>query len=86
MDEYDDCDFFEDDIEEDTHDEPEPEDPEDTCDGWCFGDDIEDFAIIGGVIGYLEEEIEEKKRRQREMEEELERGNQIKNNPEHEIE
>lgn len=36
-----------------------------------FFDDfeIEDFAIIGGIFGYLEEEIEEKKRIENENEE-----------------
>ena len=35
--------------------------------------DTADFAIIGGAIGYLEEEIEEKKRLEREMKKEQER-------------
>ena len=35
--------------------------------------DTADFAIIGGVIGYLEEEIEERKRLEREMEKEQKR-------------
>ena len=30
--------------------------------------DIEDFAIIGGTIGYIEEEAEERERRRREEE------------------
>ena len=43
------------------------------CDGWCFGDDLADFAILGGAIGYLEEEIQERKRLEREMKKEQER-------------
>ena len=40
----------------------------------CFDDffddlEIEDFAIIGGMVGYFEEEAEEKKRIEKEMEE-----------------
>ena len=31
--------------------------------------DLEDFAFIGGTIGYLEEEMNEKKRIEKEMEE-----------------
>ena len=35
----------------------------------CFDDlDIEDFAIIGGAVGYFEEEVAEKKRIEREQE------------------
>jgi len=45
----------------------------DECDGWCLGDDLADFAIVGGVIGYLEEEMEERKRLEREMKKEQER-------------
>ena len=38
----------------------------------CFDDffddlEIEDFAIIGGVVGYFEEETEERKRIEREQ-------------------
>ena len=38
-----------------------------------FFDDleIEDFAIIGGAIGYIEEEAEERERQRREDEEDL---------------
>ena len=43
------------------------------CEGWCFGDDLADFAILGGAIGYLEEEIQERKRLEREMEKAQER-------------
>jgi len=43
------------------------------CDGWCFGDDLADFAIVGGAIGYLEEEIQERKRLEREMKKAQER-------------
>lgn len=41
-----------------------------------FFDDLEaeDFAIIGGMVGYLEEEIEERKQ----IENEIEEGEQIK--------
>ena len=46
--------------------------PGDTCEGWCFGDDLADFAIVGGIIGYLEEEIEERKKLEREMEKDQE--------------
>jgi len=45
----------------------------DECDGWCLGDDLADFAIVGGAIGYLEEEIEERKRLERERKKEQER-------------
>ena len=45
----------------------------DECDGWCLGGDLADFAIVGGAIGYLEEEIEERKRLEREMKKEQER-------------
>jgi hypothetical protein len=55
------------------------------CEGWCFGDDTADFAILGGFIGYLEEEIEERKRREREMEAELEDEGEIKEVSEDEI-
>ena len=40
----------------------------------CFDDDffddieLEDFAIIGGMVGYFEEEVEEKKRIEQEQE------------------
>ena len=75
------CDFddfydegFEDDLGEDFSEDFSEEcrggiedDSEQECDAWCFGDDLADFAIVGGVIGYLEEEIEERKRREREM-------------------
>jgi hypothetical protein len=45
----------------------------DECDGWCLGDDLADFAIVGGAIGYLEEEMEERKRLERERKKEQER-------------
>jgi len=42
------------------------------CEGfWDL--DTADFAIIGGVIGYLEEEIEERKRLERELKKETEK-------------
>jgi len=67
-------DFFDDGFEEDFGDDFS-DDPGgsiqgesgDGCEEWCFGDDLADFAIIGGAIGYLEEEIEERKRLEREM-------------------
>jgi len=48
-------------------------DSQDECDGWCLGDDLADFAIVGGAIGYLEEEMEERKRLERERKKEQER-------------
>ena len=45
----------------------------DEYEGWCFGDDLADFAILGGFIGYLEEEMEERKKREREMKKEQDR-------------
>lgn len=35
-----------------------------------FDLEVEDFAIIGGTIGYFEEEVVEKKRIEKEIEEE----------------
>ena len=43
------------------------------CEGFCFGDDLADFAILGGFIGYLEEEIKERKRLEREKKKEQDR-------------
>jgi len=37
----------------------------DGCDAFCLGDGIEDFALVGGAIGYLEEEITERRRLER---------------------
>jgi hypothetical protein len=70
-------DFFDDGFEDDFGDEFSDhlqnginDEPKEGCDGWCFGDDLADFAIVGGVIGYMEEEIEERKRLEREMKKE----------------
>jgi len=41
-----------------------------------FGD-LEDFAWVGGVLGMIEEEIEEDKRFEREMENEIESTNAL---------
>ena len=49
------------------------DDSSEECEGWCFGNDLADFAIIGGAIGYLEEELQEKKRIDREIKKEQER-------------
>jgi hypothetical protein len=74
MDDFDDFydDGFDDDFAEDFSDDLPggiEEESGDTCEGfWDL--DTADFAIIGGVIGYLEEEIEERKRIEREMEKE----------------
>jgi hypothetical protein len=40
-------------------------------DGWDL--DTGDFAILGGIFGYAEEECEEQKRLEREMEKDQER-------------
>ena len=37
----------------------------DGCDAFCLGDGIEVFALVGGAIGYLEEEITERRRLER---------------------
>jgi hypothetical protein len=72
MDDFDD--FYDDGFEEDFMDDFSEDsgggfqdEPANECEGWCFGDDLEDFAILGGFIGYLEEEIEERKRLEREL-------------------
>jgi len=46
-----------------------------------FGDDfgVEDFAWIGGAVGCLEEEMNERIRIEREMEKELEDENEFTN-------
>ena len=89
------CDFddfyddgFEGDFMEDFPEDPgggSQDEPGNECDGWCLGDDTADFAILGGFIGYLEEEIEERKRLEREMERKLEDEGNIKEEPEDEI-
>jgi hypothetical protein len=76
MDDFDDFDDdFGDDFDnglENDVDNGSGQDSGDTCEGfWDL--DTADFAIIGGVIGYLEEEIKERKRIEREMEKEQER-------------
>jgi hypothetical protein len=79
-------DFYDDDCGyEDDHDfSDEPGDgienePEKECEGWCFGDDLGDFMIFGGIIGYLEEEIQERKRLKRERKKKRERADKCKN-------
>ena len=73
-------DFYDDGFEDDFGDEFDNDlgndvgnDAGDECEGICFGDDLADFAILGGFIGYLEEEIKERKRLEREMKKEQER-------------
>jgi len=46
-----------------------------------FGDDfgVEDFAWIGGAVGFIEEEMNERIRIEREMERELEDDDEINN-------
>jgi len=49
-----------------------------------FGDDfgdfeIEDFAFVGGAIGFIEEEMNERIRIKREMERELEDDDEVTN-------
>ncbi len=64
-------DFFGDDFGDDFGNHVDNDSEDDSGDegaGICFGDDLADFAILGGFIGYLEEEIEERKRLEREME------------------
>jgi hypothetical protein len=63
---------FDSDLGNDT-DTDSGDDSGDECEGICFGDDLADFAILGGFIGYLEEEIEERKRLEREKKKEQER-------------
>jgi len=55
-----------------------------------FGDDfgdffddleIQDFAWIGGAIGFIEEEMNERIRRERQLERELEGDNEIEDDP-----
>ena len=62
---------FADDFSEDSGGGVQDE-PGNECEGWCFGDDTADFAILGGFIGYLEEEIEERRRLEREVKKEEE--------------
>jgi len=68
------CDDFDDSFDDGSDDDFADDVPsgiEDESTGECEGLwdlDTADFAIIGGAIGYLEEEIEERKRLEREME------------------
>ena len=70
-------DDFVDDCSDDFQDGIEAESKDD-CEGIYFGHDLADFAIVGGFIGYLEEEIEERKRLEREMEKEQECADKCK--------
>lgn len=49
----------------------------------CDFDDleIEDFAWVGGAIGFIEEEMNERIRIERQMERELEDDSEIKDDP-----
>ena len=67
-------DFFDDGFEHDFEDEFSEHsengveaESRDACEGWFLGDDLA-FALLGGAIGCLEEEIEERKRLERKME------------------
>jgi hypothetical protein len=57
------------------------------CDFDDFFDDleIEDFAWVGGAIGFIEEEMNERIRIEREMERERERDDEIEDDPDDEI-
>lgn len=52
-----------------------------------FGDDfgVEDFAWIGGAVGFIEEEMNERIRIEREMEKELEDDEEINNDSPEEL-
>ena len=41
--------------------EPSPS-PTDECEDFCFGDDLADFMILGGFIGFMEEEMHTRRR------------------------
>jgi hypothetical protein len=48
------------------------DEPKDECEGWCFGDETADFAILGGILGFVEEAMEERRRLERELKKEEE--------------
>jgi len=49
------------------------------CDGFFDDLEIQDFAWVGGAVGCLEEEMNERIRREREMERELEDEHEVTN-------
>jgi hypothetical protein len=53
---------------------------------WDFDDlEIEDFAWVGGAIGFIEEEMNERIRIEREMERECKGDDEIEDDPDDEI-